>query len=228
MAKLLDGRRVLAAFQDLSTCNISDVLDRLGVRGQVTGILPLWHGCPKIAGPAMTIKLSSEAAGSTVIGTLEAIQDSRSGDVLVIDTGGRIDINSFGGIAAFSAKHRNMQGCVIDGATRDVDEMAALHLPVYGKGVVNTSVRGRTGFAGYNIPVQLGGVELQPGDFIFADDNGVVIVPSDAIMEALRWSRRLFEMEQRIKRDIAAGTTPITAHKRHRYEEATRGSPSQQ
>ena len=153
MAKLPSSRQVLAAFQNLSTCNLSDALDRLGMGGQVTGILPLWQGCPKIAGPAMTMKLSLEATYSTVIGTLEAVQASRSGDVLVIDNGGREGINSFGGIAAFSARHYAMQGCVIDGATRDVDGMAALHFPVYGKGVVNTSVRGRIGFEGYSIPV---------------------------------------------------------------------------
>ena len=188
MAKKLSDGQVLAAFQDLSTCNISDALDRMGLVGQVTGVLPLWHGCPKIAGPAMTMKLSPEARYSTVMGTLEAIQESRAGEVLVIDNGGRADSNSFGGIATFSAKHYNMQGCVIDGATRDVDEMAALHFPVFGKGVVNTSVRGRIGFDGYGIPVKLGGVEVRPwrdgaGHFVRpttlrkrhgADQNGVV------------------------------------------------------
>ena len=163
-----------------------------------------------------------------MIGTLEAIQASHYGDILVIDNGGRADSNSFGGIAAFSARHYNMQGCVIDGATRDVDEIASLHFPVYGKGVVNTSVRGRIGFEGHSIPVNLGGVRVGPGDFIFADVNGVVVVPYEAVAEALRWARRFDEMEQRIKRDIVAGTTPVTAHKRRRYEEAAKRSSEQQ
>ncbi len=226
MAKKPSGGQVLAAFQELSTCNISDALDRMGLVGQITGVLPLWHGCPKIAGPAMTMKLSPEAKHSTVMGTLEAIQDSRAGEVLVIDNGGRAGSNSFGGIATFSAKHYNMQGCVIDGATRDVDEMAALHFPVFGKGVVNTSVRGRIGFEGYDIPVKLGEVEVKPGHFVFADQNGVVVVPPEAIAEALRWGRRLGEMEQRIKRDIASGVRPTTAHRRHHYEEAARQDTS--
>lgn len=73
----------------------------------MTGILPLWHGCPKIAGRAMTMKFTPEATHSTVIGTLEAIQASTAGDVLVIDNGGRAASNSFGGIAAFSARRRD-------------------------------------------------------------------------------------------------------------------------
>ncbi len=225
MADLPNVRQVSSAFQGLSTCNLSDALDRLGIQGQVTGILPLWHGCPKIAGPAMTMKLSPEAAYSTVIGTLEAVQASRGGDVLVIDNGGRTDSNSFGGIAAFSTRHYNMSGCVIDGATRDVDEMAALTLPVYGRGIVNTSVRGRIGFEGYNVTVTLGSVQVRPGDFIFADQNGVVVVSPEAVTETLRWARRFAQMEERIKRDIAAGVTPVTAHRRRRYEEAVHRTP---
>ena len=224
MAKLPSSRRVSAAFQELSTCNLSDALDRLGTGGQVTGILPLWHGCPKIAGRAMTMKLTPEATHSTVIGTLEAIQASTAGDVLVIDNGGRAASNSFGGIAAFSARRHGIQGCVIGGATRDVDEMAAIHFPVYGNGVVNTSVRGRIGFEGFDLPVQLGCVQVNAGDYIFADGNGVVIVKQETISETLRWARRLAEMEQRIKRDIAAGVRPVTAHRRHRYEQAARPS----
>ena len=222
MANPPTTRRVRAAFQELSTCNISDALDRLGMRGQVTGILPLWPGCPKIAGPAMPMKLSLDAAYSTVIGTLEAVEACREGDILVIDNGGRTEVNSFGGIATFSAKHYGMSGCVIDGATRDVDDMQSLNFPVFGRGIVNTSVRGRTGFEGYDISVSLGGAEVRPRDFIFADVNGVVVVPAEAVVDVLRWSRRFNAMELRIKREIAAGAKPVTAHKRHRYEEAVR------
>ena len=228
MAGPPSGRQILAYFQELSTCNISDALDRLGVGGQVAGILPLWQGSPKVAGPTMTMRLGLQATYSTVIDTLEAIQESRPGDVLVIDNGGRPQRNSFGGIAAFSARHHGMQGCVIDGASRDVDGMAALGFPIYGKGVVNTSVRGRIGFEGYNIPVELGSVEVRPGDYIFADCNGVVVVPQAGVAEALRLARRFSAMEQRIKRGIAAGVRPVTAHLRHRYEGAVRQPPEAQ
>lgn len=222
MPRFLDAGRVRAAFQELSTCNLSDALDRLEMTGQIQGILPLWTGCSKVAGPAMTMKLSPDAGYSTVIGTLEAVQASSPGDLLVIDNAGRPGINSFGGIAAFSARRYGIQGCVIDGSTRDVDEMADLTLPVYGRGVVNTSVRGRIGFEGHSSPVNLGDVHVTPGDFVFADVNGVVVVPPYAVADVLRWARRFSQMEQAIKRDIASGTTPVTAHNRRRYDQAAR------
>ena len=87
---------MVSAFSDLATPNVSDALDRLGIKGQVNGILPLWNGCPKIVGPAKTIKLSTEGDYSTAIGTLAAIETGHKGDILVIDNQGLTAVNSFG------------------------------------------------------------------------------------------------------------------------------------
>ena len=60
---------------------------------------------------------------------------------------------------------------MIDGVTRDADEMKALAFPAYGRGVVQQSVRGRCAFAGRDATVQLGGVSVSPGDVVMADDT---------------------------------------------------------
>src|SRR5919198_4064268 len=114
---------LVQAYLKLSTSNVSDALDRLQLRGAPHGILPLWPGCPKIVGRAMTMKLVPEGSASPVLGTLEAIVAAEPGDVLVIDQGGRMDVNSFGGVATFTAVKFGLVGAVIDGVTRDVDEM---------------------------------------------------------------------------------------------------------
>ena len=215
----VNPQSVAALFNDISVTLISDALDRLGATGAVAGVLPLWPGCPKVCGPARTLKLSLEATGSTVIGTLEAVQASAPGEVLVIDNGGRPGVNSFGGIAAFSARHQGMAGCVIDGCTRDVDEMQALNFPVYGRGIVQTSVRQRIFFEGYDMPVNLGGVDVHLGDYIFGDVNGVVVVPRSRVKEVLEVAHTLQDQEQCIRRDIARGVPPVEAHKNHRYEQ---------
>ena len=215
------AKHIRAIFNNISCPNISDALDRLGIRGQVNGILPLWPRCPKVAGPVMTMKLTTETGGSTVIGTLEAIAASNPGDILVIDFDGRLDLNSWGGIATYTAQYHGLAGCVIDGATRDIDEMHARGFPVFGRGIVVTSVRGRTAFAGYNIPVKLGEVIVNPGDFIFADDNGVVAVPQDRLQEVIELAQYLSKREIEICQDIAKGIPAIEAHEKRRYDEWT-------
>ena len=210
------------AFKDLSTPNVSDALDRLGIKGHVNGILPLWPGCPKIVGPAKPLKLSTEGDDSTAIGTLEAIESGKKGDILVIDNGGRTHVNSFGGIASFAAQYLGFGGCIIDGATRDVDEMLQLKFPVYARGRVVTSVRRRTAFVGHSLPVIIGDVRVEPGDIVFGDENGVVIIPYASFKEVTRLSQSVRQREQEICDDITRGISSVQAHQKRRYDDWTR------
>ena len=135
-------RNLIAQYRMLSTANVSDGLDRLGIKGAPHGIGPLWDACPKIVGPAATLKLVpvGQAEESPVLGTLEAVKRGRPGDVLVIDQAGRMDVNSYGGVAGFTTRHFGLAGCVIDGVTRDIDEYKQLNLPVYGRGFIQQSI----------------------------------------------------------------------------------------
>jgi 4-hydroxy-4-methyl-2-oxoglutarate aldolase len=212
------------AYMKLSTTNVSDALDRLQINGAPRGILPLWSGCPKVVGRAMTMKLAAEGSTSPVIGTLGTITSARPGDVLVIDHGGTMDVNSWGGVATFTAVHYGIVGVIIDGVTRDIDEIKAQEFPVFGKGIIQQSIRDRCSFAGHRIEIQLGGVKVRPGDLVMGDDNGVVVVPQERISEALKIAETLAETEERIKAWIAAGVNPVEAHERVKYDEMTEAS----
>jgi 4-hydroxy-4-methyl-2-oxoglutarate aldolase len=203
---MADLAELIRGYYEVTTADVSDALDVLGVKGQTVGVVPLWEGCRKIVGPALTMKLTDGGPGSTALGTLEALETAQPGAVVVFDC----------------ATKKGVVGCVIDGATRDVPAYKKMDFPVYAKGVVQVSVRNRTGFAGYNIPVQFCGVTVHPGDLVVADEDGVVFVPQAHIAEALRYARRAVEVEERIKREIDAGVDFVEAHKRHRYEEIVR------
>jgi len=205
------------AFAKLSTPNVSDALDRLGLVGAPHGILPRWAGCPKIAGRAMTVKLLSEGSESPVVGTLRAIEASSAGDVLVIAHDGRMDVNSFGGIAAFTSIRRGLVGVVIDGVTRDIDEIELLRFPAYAKGIIQQSVRDRCAFGGHGGEVRLAGVPVRRDDLIVADDNGVVIVPGEHVSSILKLAEECQTTEERVKDWIAQGVDPIEAHGRAKY-----------
>jgi regulator of RNase E activity RraA len=210
-----------AIFKNISCTNVSDALDRLKIQGQVDGILPLWSGCPKIAGSAMTIKLAAGTGKSTAIGTLEVIEASKAGDVLVIDFDGRVDLNSWGGIATYTAQYHGLVGCIINGATRDIDEIRMRGFPIFGRGIVVTSVRGRTSLAGYNMPVKLGEVVVNPRDFIFADENGVVVIPNKRLKEVIEIAQYINKKEMEICQDIARGVPAIEAHEKRSYDQWT-------
>ena len=87
---------LVEAYLELSTRNVSDALDGLKLNGTPHGILPLWPGCRKIVGKAMTMKLISQGDNNPVLGTLETILDAQRGSVFVIDQRGRMDANSCG------------------------------------------------------------------------------------------------------------------------------------
>lgn len=217
-------RNLIAQYRMLSTANVSDGLDRLGIKGAPHGIGPLWDACPKIVGPAATLKLVpvGQAEESPVLGTLEAVKRGRPGDVLVIDQAGRMDVNSYGGVAGFTTRHFGLAGCVIDGVTRDIDEYKQLNLPVYGKGFIQQSIRDRCACAGYAIEVQLGGVPVRPGDLIVADENGVCVVPQEKAAEVLEFARLFKSIEDTVVEAVRGGADPVEAHQRVRYDMMTK------
>lgn len=101
----------------LSTTNVSDALDALGLKGSTYGVNKMYEGCEKIIGEAVTMKVV--AAGLTKSTThmgVNAIEVAKEGDVIVIDNGGRIDVNCWGGVLSTGAKYKGVSGVVIDGA----------------------------------------------------------------------------------------------------------------
>ncbi len=216
---------LIRAFFRLSTPNVSDALDRLGIEGAPRGIIPLWPACPKLVGRALTMKLvpTDQGSASPVLGTLEAILAGQPGDILVIDQGGRTDVNSLGGIASFTAVRQGLIGAVIDGVTRDVDDMEGMGFGVYAKGVIQQSIRNRCAFAGHSIPVQLGGVAVNTGDLLVCDQNGVVIIPEALAHEALELAQGFAATEERVKDAISRGVDPIEAHEQVGYDRMTQG-----
>jgi len=216
-----DLRFIVDEFMKLSTPNVSDALDRLQVGGAPQGILPLWPACPKLVGPAATLKLLptvENSSKSPVIGTMEAVKAAKQGDVLVIDHDGRVDANSYGGIAGAATRQFGLAGCVIDGVTRDVDEIMSLNLPVYARGIIQTSIRNRCSDGGHGIEVQLAGVRVRPGDLIMGDMNGVLAIPQEHIKQVLEIAKEFKEMEDRIVETIRNGKDPSEAHEKVKYD----------
>lgn len=211
--------RIVSQLLGVSTPNVSDALDRLGIEGAPQGILPVYP-CAKIAGPAATLKVVpfGQAEESIVLGTLRAIVKGGAGSVLVVDGSENPHVNSFGGVAGATAKHLGLMGCVSDAVVRDVDEYKGYGMPVYCRGIVQQSVRGRSACAGYGIEIRLAGVRVRPGDYILADDNGTVVIPAERIQEIVAFAQKVKATEDRVIAEIRAGADPVEAHQRVNYD----------
>jgi regulator of RNase E activity RraA len=107
---------------------------------------------------------------------------------------------------------------VIDGACRDVDGSEAVGFPVYARGGVPMTARGRIVEESYNAPVQFCGVAVHPGDLVIADGSGVVFIPQDRAEEALQAAEELAAKEQEMLAAIRAGRSILEVDKAANYE----------
>jgi len=215
------NNKIRERLNKLATTNISDALDALGLKGATYGIRPIVEiECtPKIVGEAVTIKMT--AAGLTKskhhLG-VEAIDFAKTGDVIVIDNGGRIDTSCWGGVLANGAKSKGISGVVIDGACRDVDDYIEINFPVYARGSVVSTARGRIMEEATNVIIQFGGVQVRPGDIVVGDQSGVVIVPQEKLEEVISKAEELYEKEEEMIADIKAGKSMIEVDNKYNYE----------
>lgn len=203
----------------LSTTNLADALDSLGLRGATYGIRPIMDSWDKIVGRAVTVKLT--AAGLTKnpqhLG-INAIDLAGQGDIIVVDNGGRLDISCWGGCLANGAKMKGISGVCIDGAARDIDDCIEINFPVYARGTVVATARGRAMEESTNALIQFGGVQVRPGDLIMGDHSGVVVVPWERVDEVLDKAEELCGKEENMIADIRNGMSMVEVDRKYNYE----------
>jgi regulator of RNase E activity RraA len=203
----------------LDTCAVADGMDRLGLTGATYGVRPMWL-CPKIVGRAVTMKIKPVGLDKPKhhLGTLP-IDAAQPGDVIVIDNGGRLDTSCWGGLLALAAKTKGISGVVIDGACRDIDESRELGFPVYARGAVPMTARGRIMQESYNQEIEFAGVQLHPGDLVIADGSGVVIIPRSKEEDVVREAAAVAATEARMAEGIRQGMSVLEVLEKLGYEQ---------
>jgi regulator of RNase E activity RraA len=155
----------------------------------------------KFAGPAVTIllKKGEHKEGSAASqGMLDAIDAAAPGSVyvMVLPDGG--DYAGIGGLMATAMKVRGFAGAIIDGGVRDTPQIRKLQFPVFSRGVVPSTTINHYRFAGVNVPVTCAGVQVNPGDIITADEDGVAVVAKAQAAEILKKAQELDDTEHRM------------------------------
>jgi len=204
--------------EKLSTTNIADAMDKVGIRGAVIGIRPMFD-CPKIVGRAVTIKITAAGAVPSKYHLgVRAIASASPGDVIIIDNRGDLNNNCWGEILSMAAKMRGVSGVVVDGAARDIDACREFGFPVYARGTVPITARGRIMEESFNEMIRVGDVQVNPGDIVMADVNGVVIIPQARIEEVLEAAEGLWQKEMAMIEELRKGASILEVDQRYSYE----------
>jgi len=186
----------------LDTPALSDALDRLGIDGQVVGILPLDPGF-RLVGTAYTVRMLPQGRSGHSVG--DYIDEVAPGQVVVIDNGGRLDATVWGDILTTVAHRDGVAGTVIDGVCRDVGRSLELGYPIYSRSNTMRTGKDRVSAEAYNEAVQLAGVRVEPGDWLRGDADGVVVIPADAVGEVLAAAEGVAAAEDQIRRLVGEG-----------------------
>jgi 4-hydroxy-4-methyl-2-oxoglutarate aldolase len=208
-----------ARFEKLSTTNVSDALDALGLKGATYGVTPLRECWGKVVGRAVTVKMmaAGEKKSKHHLG-MTAIAAAEPGDIIVIDNGGRLDSSCWGGILANSAKAKGVNAVFVDGATRDLDDCVACNFPVYARGTVVWTARGRIVEQSTNETISFAGVQVNPGDVVFGDLSGVVFVPWKNVEEVLVKAEELYDKEEAMIAEILKSGDLLGTDSKFGYE----------
>lgn len=211
---------VSLAREHLYSAVLSDTLDDLGLSHQIMSsqVRPLDEGLT-LCGRARTgdYKDVYHADDSSdpyelVIGLMGSLQTD---DVVVLACGRSGRIHPFGDTQATAAAMRGAAGCVTDGLIRDVRQIRDMRFPTFAAGYGALKMRGRGRMVAMDVPVHCGGVWVSPGDLIFGDVDGVIVVPraleEDVIPAALDRAMR----ERQMVEDLRAGVSIVEVYRKY-------------
>lgn len=192
-------------FRRIRVSTVSDVLDRFGIRGILSGFHSISTGA-KIVGTAMTVKELSGDLGEYSLEDFrigEVIDNAESGDVIILDNGGR-KVSTWGYLASLNAKLKGIAGAIVYGGVRDIEEIRGLNFPVFAEHIILTSGKRRIKVESMNVPIKIQDVKITPGDLVVADSTGIAIIPQEEGRRVLEEAKHLEELERvfvsRIKR----------------------------
>lgn len=196
--------KIVKQFLEMSSSNISDAMDVLGIHGTIEGISTQVPG-KKMCGPAFTARYSiAEATLSRYADFLDEIPE---GAVVAIDNNGRKETSVWGDTLSLFAIIHKFAGTIIDGICRDIDGTRSLDYPMFSRGTFMRTGKNRIGVESTQQPIRLGEIMVHPGDLIFGDDTGAVAIPKDRIAEVLEQTKKIVARDAAFVEAVKSGAT---------------------
>jgi regulator of RNase E activity RraA len=205
----------------LFTSVLSDCLDSIGCRNQALSarIRPLDESLVMVgrARTAAFMEVYQYEAGTNPYELEIQLIDSLAPDeVPVFACSNPERIAPWGELLSTAAKARGAAGALMDGCTRDIKAIRAMHFPVFHAGVAPLDSKGRGKIMVLDVPIECAGVRVEPGDLVFGDADGVVIIPRAVEPEVLRLAFEKVEGERQTLHDLRRGDKLADVFARHR------------
>lgn len=219
-----DMNEICARYQRLYAGLIFDVLEHLGHSNQALShaIAPISLEM-KLAGPAFTFKGTTTAVKdeSTRFRRLNALKEMKSPCVEVRDRTTPFNVALYGELSATSARAHGAVGALIDGGTRDSGMLISMGFPVFARYRSPVEAFGRVMTIEHQVPILMSGelsetVVVHPGDFIFGDIDGAIVIPKDLTVPVLLEAERIAGIEDAARVDFKRGDDPVEVFKRHK------------
>jgi 4-hydroxy-4-methyl-2-oxoglutarate aldolase len=200
--------------EELFVAAVCDMLDTLGYRHQamhsrLRPLLPDINACGFV-GRARTLRwmetdyvVEEDPYGCEI----DAVDSLKPGDVAIHSTDYACGCAPWGELMSTLAKRNGAAGCVCDGMIRDCTRIIEMGFPVYCAGFNPLDSKGRARVMAYDVPVQCGGILVEPGSIVFADFDGIVVIPKQVEHDVLRLALDKVNKENITRKDIIEGAS---------------------
>ena len=207
----ISDEEICRRYENVTTAMVNDVLREMEMLYQTlpNNILPLKDEM-KVAGIAFTIKGSKNLdIKDEMIERAKMLEAIPSCSVIAWDTNGDDESAQWGEIMTMAAKRQGCRGAVVDGGVRDTNCVLAQNFPVFCKYRSSNGMMGRFRTIGYQIPIMIGNVHIYPGDIVFGDIDGCIVVPREIAFEVLERAEQIRDNEEGIKDMVNSGIGPM-------------------
>ncbi len=221
-----DEELFLIAERELFTCVVGDVMDRLQlihqflppeIRSLRQDMAVIGRAMPVLSGDVFEEKIEGSAnklSAKSFGLMLEALDDLRPNEIYV-NTGSSPRNALWGEMMSTRARKLGARGAVVNGYVRDTRAILALNFPTFAFGSYGQDSAPRYKVHDFRVPIEIGGVRVRPGDILFGDIDGVLVVPAEAEMEVFSKALEKARGEKTVKKELEAGSTAVAAFARY-------------
>lgn len=196
----------------LDACAVSDAKDSLSLPAAVSGIARRTTN-QTIAGKVLTVRLVSaddpgfDNSDAKQHLCTESVQNGGAGDVIVVEQRTGIDAGAWGGVLSQAAYQKQIEGVIIDGPSRDIDQAREIGFPVFSRALTARTARGRVREIENGGTIRIGDQTVEHGDYVIADASGVVFISASDIERVLDAAETISDKEEAMVSALLQGSS---------------------